>query len=156
MLTRYLLPYAAAAVAARETLLTLRRHKQQGRVYAEALQRARSLGRPLLVFGRPDAGIRSWLLGAPHPPGDVCVPADCAGIKHLEELPSDSYVVVTSYTIEYTRNPLWVMIELSRLCGYNRANVFCATMLPTSLATYVSWRPPTVFRNNPFAILSDC
>ena len=93
--------------------------------YEQAVQRARAIGRPLIVIGDPKKGMSSSLLGVMHGAGDVCIDLDpvsdecyrADATAYLRTLQSDSAVIYTSCVLEYVPAIDDLIGELNRVSG---------------------------------------
>jgi hypothetical protein len=134
----------ALLVVARELWFSLgpRRWRRQ-QLWRMARARATELGRPLLVVGDPDGGVVNAVVGRDYGCGDVCLDlSGCPRCPHglrgraedlLPTLPSDSFVVYVSCTLEYVDDAALVGHELHRVSG---GELFVAHVEPVSLTAY--------------------
>lgn len=133
---------AAGIVASVEAAGAMNRHLARSRLYEQAQERARELGRPLLVVGDPDAGAHTSLARA-YGCGNECVdlngcpscPTQAAiDITKPTGLPDDSRVVFVSCVLEYVDDFSSAWREIVRVAG-SKENVFVATVQPWSLTS---------------------
>ncbi len=104
--------------------LVLRRSWRR-RAYRAALRRAAETGKPLLVVGKPQAGFINRVVGTDYGCGDVCTdlvgctpcPNELKGPLEevLPRLPSSSFVVYVSCTLEYVDDLPHCIRELERV-----------------------------------------
>lgn len=118
----------------------LSRHTTRSTMFAAAAERAKKLGRPLLVVGDPDAGMHTRLIRA-YGCGDVCVDlngcpscpvAISADITKPLPYADDSVVVFCSCVLEYVPDMPAAYKELLRVAG-DRDNLFIVTVQPWTL-----------------------
>ena len=132
---------ALLALASAEGALALQRWHTRRLTFAAAVQRARALGRPLLVVGDPDAGAHTRLVRA-YGCGDLCI--DLRGCPRcpntraaditrgpLADIADDSAVVFVSCVFEYVDDLSAALAELSRIAG-RPDNLFAVTVQPWS------------------------
>lgn len=113
----------------------MRRRSNRAAAFAAAQQRARALGKPLIVVGAPDGGIT-----AGYPCGDVTVdlaPSSCpnavqADITKRLPFPDDSAVVVVMCVLEYVGDVQAALRELRRVAG---RNLFVVRVEPWTLTS---------------------
>ena len=112
-----------------------RRLALRKKVFACAVDRARFLGRPLVVIGAPDRGPT-----AGYPCGDITVdlgPSQCPRTIQVDisagiPLQSDSSVVFVSCTLEYVPDLKAALGEIQRIAG-SMDNVFIIRVEPWTL-----------------------
>ncbi len=119
-----------------------RRIRERRAMYAIASERAKSLGRELVVIGDPDGGVTHQGYGY----GDVCVDlTGCKsappGVKRLQHdvsktfpLESDQYVVFVCYVLELVPDIEAAWAEINRIAG-SPENVFMLALSPQEMAT---------------------
>lgn len=127
----------AGAFALWEGAWWARRRALRTSVYAQALSRARALGRPLLVVGAPDGGVT-----AGYGCGDITVdaaPSACPGAMRADitrELPirDASVVVFVSCVLEYVGDYRSAIHELQRISG---GEIFLVRVEPWTATAYL-------------------
>jgi len=131
-----------AALGSYEGVAALIRHGNRTSSYAAAFQRAKLLGRPLVVVGDPHTGAHTSMVPA-YGCGDVCIDLsgcpDCphaiqADITHgpIATLSDDSAVVFVSCVLEYVSDFEAAWKEIMRVAG-SLDNVFVVTVQPWTL-----------------------
>lgn len=114
------------ALVGAEIIAALIRQRSRSKTYDAALAHARSIGRPLVVVGDPDAGASTALLRA-YGCGDVCVDLNacpaCPASQAVDltreraRVADDSAVVFSSCVLEYVSDPDAAWRELLRMAG---------------------------------------
>ena len=125
-----------AAIGVWDFCWWLNRRRNRGVAYNEALAKARSLGRPLVVVGAPDAGMTSG-----YGCGDITVdiaPSSCP--RHMQvditkriPLPDDSAVVLVSCVFECVDDFDAAMKEVRRVGG---DHVYVVRVEPWTLSAF--------------------
>ena len=139
MTPRALARLALGTLVAAESAFALQRWSARRDTFATAAQRARALGRPLLVIGDPDAGAHTRLLRA-YGCGDLCL--DLRGCPRcpnaravditlgpLADIADDSAVVFVSCVLEYVIDLPAARAEVTRIAGHPD-NLFTVTVQP--------------------------
>jgi hypothetical protein len=119
-----------------ETLNSFSRDNNRRRLFAQAQERARALGRPLVVIGAPKGGAWSSVMGPAYGCGDITVDIDPSGAKGCPKviaadigagpvpgIPDNSAVVYVSCVLEYVQNGQKALCELLRMAG-SPSNLF--------------------------------
>lgn len=127
-----------------ETQAALTRLDERARLFLQAAERARTLGRPLIVVGNPDGGMATRFIRT-YGCGDMCV--DLKGCPlcpvtrvaditqgPLEGVGDDSAVVYVSCVLEYVGDLQAALMELARIAGSPR-NLYIATVQPWTLTS---------------------
>jgi hypothetical protein len=115
------------------------RFETRTRLFLEAAQRAKTLERPLVVIGDPDAGMHTRLRRA-YGCGDVCVDANgcamCPVVRVADitagpvpGVPDDSAVVFVSCVLEYVGDLAAALREVQRMAG-DVENIYVVTVQP--------------------------
>lgn len=120
-------------VAAWELGWWWRRRNIRGDVFAQAKERAKAMGKPLVVVGAPDGGVTSG-----YGCGDITIdlePSRCprsiqADITKRIPLEDDSAVVFVACVLEYVDDLEAAMRELRRVSG---GNLFVVRVEPWTL-----------------------
>lgn len=117
---------ALGAAVGVEVVAAVIRQRMRSRMYDAAKAHARSLNRPLVVVGDPDAGASTALLRA-YGCGDVCVDLNacpaCPASQSVDltreraRVADDSAVVFSSCVLEYVSDPDTAWRELLRMAG---------------------------------------
>jgi len=131
------------ALAAWESLVAWARFVERKRLFALAQERAKALGKPLVVVGDPDAGAHTRLARA-YDCGDLCVDLNgcpnCANAVRLDltkgRLPvaDNSAVVFVSCVLEYVDDLKTAWLELRRAAGQE---LYVATVGGWSFTTWL-------------------
>ena len=136
---RTLARLALGTLAAAETAFALQRWSTRRDTFAFADQRARALGRPLVVIGDPDAGAHTRLLRA-YGCGDLCLDLRscprCPNARAVDitrgplaDIADDSAIVFVSCVFEYVVDLPAARAEVSRIAGHPD-NIFSVTVQP--------------------------
>lgn len=136
---------SAGLLVGREVYLALGPRRWNRRtLYTQAAERARALGKPLIVVGNPDGGLVTRLFGRDYGCGDLCLDVDgcpacdnyvAGSIEYvLPQLPNNAGVVYVSCTLEYVSRIRDMLFELDRISG---GHLFIVTVEPTSIAAWL-------------------
>lgn len=117
----------AGVVVGREAWHELALHRRRGVLYAQALERARALGKPLLVIGAPTAGVVTRFLMPSYGCGSVLLDTipcpDCelqiCGplLDALRTMDDGQFVVFVGHGLEDAPNLVDLAVELDRVSG---------------------------------------
>ena len=133
---------ALGSLLAYEGVCAVERFNNRVNVFGLAKERARAIGRPLLVVGAPEAGIHTRLFPA-YDCGDLCVDINgCGTCPHQAmidvtkpiPLASDSMVVYESCVLECCDDPVAAWNELARVAG-SPENHFHVRVQPGTLTS---------------------
>lgn len=138
------LALAYVGVEAADALVVRRLWRR--RTYRAALLKARELGLPLLVVGRPKAGYINDVIGPDYGCGDICTdivgcspcPEQIKGPLEevLPKLRSGAFVIYVSCTLEYVTDLPKIVRELDRVAA--PGGLFVVRVAPGS-STFWLW-----------------
>jgi hypothetical protein len=112
-----------------EIVLNYTRYIRRKQIFQVALNKSKTLDKPLLVIGDPDNGTTNHLLGRCYGCGDVCLDiTGCIGCpngvkatieEYLPTLKTNSHVIFISCVLEYvkTENIDFIIQEIKRVSG---------------------------------------
>jgi hypothetical protein len=133
-----LLTFLVTTITTTHIIQSLYLHYDRKRYYESALQRSKSIEKPLLVVGDPAKGISCKLFGIVYGLGDTCIdlrPITQGVIKtdllqYLKTLPDNSRVIYISCVLEYIPGGLTEIIQEIYRVANTHENIFIVHVSP--------------------------